>query len=65
LNHIRALPQERKQFFFEKKEPKNFYPGSIDAAALRAPVSKCYCFFFQKEALSGCGRVGLNGAWYN
>jgi hypothetical protein len=27
-------------------------------------MSKSFCFFFQKEVLSGCGRVSLNGSWY-
>jgi hypothetical protein len=30
---------------FLKKEPKNFCSHSIKAAALRAPISKSFCFF--------------------
>jgi hypothetical protein len=56
--------RKSKQFFFEKKNQKNFCSHSIKAAAPRAPISKSFCFFFQKEALS-CGElVSLNGAWY-
>jgi hypothetical protein len=36
----------------------------MKAAAPRGPISKSFCFFFQKEALSSCGRVSLNGAWF-
>jgi hypothetical protein len=49
---------------FLKKRTKKLYSHSIKAAAPRAPISKSFCFFFQKEALSCCAWVSLNGAWY-
>jgi hypothetical protein len=41
-----------KQFFFEKKEPKNFYSLRRAADPTRAPIVKSFCFFLQKEVLS-------------
>jgi hypothetical protein len=48
--------KEGKQFFFEKKNQKNF-ACLLDCMARFAPsvrdtMSKSFCFFFQKEALS-------------
>jgi hypothetical protein len=63
LIHIRASPGGRKQaVLFWKKEPKNFLLYEVGAAATRAPISKSFCFFFQKEALFCFGRVSLNGS---
>jgi hypothetical protein len=48
-----ALIVKRKQeFFFDKKEPKNFFLLGRAVDPTRAPMCKSFCFFFQKEALS-------------
>jgi len=58
------LDEERKQFFFEKKNQKTF-----DYKAFALPnrvrlIGKSFCFFFQKEVLSCCRWVSLKAAWY-
>jgi hypothetical protein len=46
-----TVKRKRKQFFFEKKEPKNF--GTTGLAPLRKRRSrnevKVFCFFFSKK----------------
>jgi hypothetical protein len=55
---------ERKPFFFEKKNQKTFVLIALRLRVPRAPIRKSFCFFFQKVGLSCCGRVSLNGSWY-
>jgi hypothetical protein len=56
--------EERKQFFFEKKNQKTFV---YKAFALRQRIhqmGKSFRFFFQKEVLSCCRWVSLKATWY-
>jgi hypothetical protein len=48
--------QERKSFFFEKKNQKTFINKCVRCRSVRA-MDKSFCFFFQKETLSCFGHM--------
>jgi hypothetical protein len=52
-----VMEKESKQFFFAKKEPRNFYPFGVRASPSRTPTSKSFLvLFYKKELLSSCPR---------
>jgi hypothetical protein len=59
------LGDERKQFFFEKKNQKTFDYKAFALPNRVRQMGKSFCFFFQKEVLSCCRWVGLKATWYN
>jgi hypothetical protein len=44
--------RKAKRFFFEKKNQKTFAPVEYTVPQRVPPMSKNFCFLFQKEALS-------------
>jgi hypothetical protein len=56
-----AEGQERKRFFFEKKNQKTFDYIRLMLPHRAHQQPKVFGFFFQKEALCCFGRVSLNG----
>ncbi len=41
--------QKRKQFFFEKKNQKTFFPAVADLSGSERQVAKVFWFFFSKK----------------
>jgi hypothetical protein len=58
------LEEERKQFFFEKKNQKTFVYKAFALLQRVSQTGKSFCFFFQKEVLSCYRWVRLKAAWY-
>jgi hypothetical protein len=56
--------EEKKQFFFEKKNQKTFDYKAFALPQRVHQIGKSFCFFFQKEVLSCCRWVSLKAAWY-
>jgi len=47
--HANIPKQERKRFFFEKKNQKTFIHKNYFGVALRIKLIKVFCFFFSKK----------------
>jgi hypothetical protein len=69
LTHARSphnVPrgEERKQFFFEKKNQKTFAYKAFALPQRLRQMGKSFCFFFQKEVLSCVRWVSLKATRY-
>jgi hypothetical protein len=53
-----------KPFFFEKKNQKTIVRKALALPHRGRQTTRSFCFFFQKEALSGCPWVTPNASWY-
>jgi hypothetical protein len=49
--------EERKQFFFAKKNQKTLVYRALALPRRVRQMDKRFCFFFQKEVLSSCRSV--------